>query len=200
MTSVERPPLRDAQREATRDRIVTAVAELVTEGHPAAISVPAVSRRSGVSVATIYRYFPTKEALLDAAATIEVAQALESIVNEEMRADDSREALRRSYRKFSEHVPLLRNQLATPVGRELRKTRRAGKRAHVEHLGASFGARADGPGGPRFMALGEALMSSAVFLEFHDQVGLDADTAAEYLAWAMRALAEATAREQQEQA
>ena len=32
------------------------------------IAVPDVARRSGVSLATIYRYFPTKDALLDAAA------------------------------------------------------------------------------------------------------------------------------------
>src|SRR6186713_1929990 len=62
--------LRDAHKQATRTRIVRAVAELVTEAHPAAVSVPAVAKRAGVGVATVYRYFPTKEALLDASAMV----------------------------------------------------------------------------------------------------------------------------------
>ena len=60
--------LRDAHKNATRSRIVRAVADLVAEAHPASISVPAVAKRAGVGVATVYRYFPTKEALLDASA------------------------------------------------------------------------------------------------------------------------------------
>ena len=47
-----------------------AVAELVADAHPASISVPAVAARAGVGVATVYRYFPTKEALLDASALV----------------------------------------------------------------------------------------------------------------------------------
>src|ERR687885_2316849 len=62
------PTLREEHRAATRQRILRAVTQLLAEHHPAALSVPAVAARSGVSVPTIYRYFPTKEALLDAAA------------------------------------------------------------------------------------------------------------------------------------
>ena len=51
-----------------------AVSDLVANDHPAAISVPAVAERAGVGVATVYRYFPTKEALLDAAALGAVSQ------------------------------------------------------------------------------------------------------------------------------
>src|SRR5919202_2146998 len=64
-----RPPsLRQEHRAATRRRILRAVIDLLAEHHPAALSMPAVAARSAVSIPTIYRYFPTKEALLDAAA------------------------------------------------------------------------------------------------------------------------------------
>ena len=42
--------------------------DLVGDGRADDLVVPDVGRRSGVSLATIYRYFPTKDALLDAAA------------------------------------------------------------------------------------------------------------------------------------
>jgi AcrR family transcriptional regulator len=61
---------RDDSSQETRQRIVDAVAALVTEEHPATISVPAVARRAGVSVATVYRYFPNKGQLLDAATEV----------------------------------------------------------------------------------------------------------------------------------
>ena len=53
------PTLREAHRADTRERIVHALGEQLTEEHPAALSVPAVARRAGVSVATVYRYFPS---------------------------------------------------------------------------------------------------------------------------------------------
>src|SRR5688572_15775264 len=113
--------LRTAQRAATRDRIVRAVGELGAEGHPAAISVPAVAKRSGVSLATIYRYFPTKEALLDAATTIGLAQTMRNIAYDASDASEYPAIVRRAFHEFAQHVPLIRNQVASSIGRDLRQ-------------------------------------------------------------------------------
>jgi len=59
---------RDEQALRTRERILDSVVSLLAEAHPAALSIPEVSRHSGVSIATIYRHFGTKEQLLDATA------------------------------------------------------------------------------------------------------------------------------------
>ena len=66
----EQPSLRASQAAATRRRIVDGLLAVLAEDHPATLSVPAVARRAGVSVATVYRYFPTKEALLDAGSEV----------------------------------------------------------------------------------------------------------------------------------
>lgn len=58
-------PLRQEQAEATRDRIMQATVDLVLAEHPATISMPEVARRAGVSVRSVYHYYPTKDALLD---------------------------------------------------------------------------------------------------------------------------------------
>src|SRR5688572_12799967 len=112
--------VRDDQREATRTRIVRAVSDLVAHDHPAAISVPAVAERAGVGVATVYRYFPTKEALLDAAASgvvSEVAGRLPSSFAE------VGPALKQTWAELADQLPLVRGQFASPVGRELHRRR-----------------------------------------------------------------------------
>lgn len=58
-------PLRDRQREETRRLIVEAVAALLAEGQIQTFSVQDVADRAGVSYASVYRHFPTREALLE---------------------------------------------------------------------------------------------------------------------------------------
>src|SRR4051812_19611536 len=56
---------RDNQKAATRSEIVSAAARLLSEPPPD-VQIPEVARAASVSAATVYRYFPTKDALLDA--------------------------------------------------------------------------------------------------------------------------------------
>jgi len=58
-------PLRRGQYEATRLRIVESVARVLARG-VTALSVPAVADEAGVSVATVYRHFKSKEELIAA--------------------------------------------------------------------------------------------------------------------------------------
>ena len=60
-TSLPRPLRRDAQRN--RDRIVAAAAAAFAD-QGAAAQMDDVARRAGVGVGTLYRHFPTKEALM----------------------------------------------------------------------------------------------------------------------------------------
>jgi AcrR family transcriptional regulator len=59
--------LREQHALATRERILGAVADLLEQGDLDELTVPAVSDASGVSLRTIYRYYPTREELLEAA-------------------------------------------------------------------------------------------------------------------------------------
>src|SRR5436309_9524426 len=59
--------LRAQQAEVTRERIVGAVADLLERGRLEELTVPAVAEASGVSLRTIYRYYTTREELLEAA-------------------------------------------------------------------------------------------------------------------------------------
>ena len=58
-------PLREQQAADTRDRILGGLAQTMADGI-SEVSMPAVADAAGVSVATVYRHFPTKRALFEA--------------------------------------------------------------------------------------------------------------------------------------
>lgn len=64
-----RKPRADSLRN--RDRLVEAATEVFTLGGPQA-SLEAVARRAGVGIGTLYRHFPTREALFEAVYRHEV--------------------------------------------------------------------------------------------------------------------------------
>ncbi|MCE7005442.1 TetR/AcrR family transcriptional regulator [Kibdelosporangium philippinense] len=63
MTETERPLRADARRNRAR---VLEVAQQVFETEGLAVPVDEVAKRAGVGIGTVYRHFPTKEALLEA--------------------------------------------------------------------------------------------------------------------------------------
>ena len=67
MATTNETSLRRRHSELTRDLILRTVAELLEEGDAAELAVPEVARRSGVSLRTVYRYFPSREQLIAAA-------------------------------------------------------------------------------------------------------------------------------------
>jgi AcrR family transcriptional regulator len=91
MTQVAGRPLRaDARRN--RERVLTAAREVFAE-HGREAQMDDVARRAEVGVGTVYRHFPTKEALIDAL----VAEAFERLLvvakEQAQRDDDAWDAL-----------------------------------------------------------------------------------------------------------
>lgn len=193
MMLAERESLREVQRRATRDRIVRAVAELVADAHPAAISVPAVAARAGVGVATVYRYFPNKEALLDASMLVMGPDASITSISEMPRTfEELRKLLPAAFADIATHLPLARNQLASPLGRDLRRRRWEAKKELVDAALAGSGIDPISEPGQRLAAIIDVLTSSTALLELHDKAGIEVDQAAEHVLWALRVLESAT--------
>src|SRR5688572_27376997 len=60
-------PLREEQAEQTRVKLLETLTELLADdAHGDDVTVALVAERAKVSVRTAYRYFPTKDAMLDA--------------------------------------------------------------------------------------------------------------------------------------
>jgi AcrR family transcriptional regulator len=99
-TKTTRRPRTDAIRN--RERVLEAAKAVFSAGGPEA-SLEAVARHAGVGIGTLYRHFPTREALFEAVYRREVEQLAE--LAEELKADVSpTEALRHWLRANVEFV------------------------------------------------------------------------------------------------
>ena len=96
----QRKPRADAVRN--RERVLEAAKAVFSQGGPEA-SLEAVARRAGVGIGTLYRHFPTREALYEAVYRREVEQLVDLAQN--LKAEPAPvEALRRWMRSNVEFI------------------------------------------------------------------------------------------------
>ena len=187
--------LRAQQAEVTRDRILAAMAELITADHPTEISMDAVANAAGVAQRTVFRHFPNREALLGGFA---------AWVDERLtaRADPGRPttpgALARAARiffpSFDEHGALFRAVRAMRLNRELAEHRRAARTAYVTTAVEPLVRDLDEADARRVQAIMHLLTSSDAFFSMQDNYGLDGAEAAEAVVWAVDVLADRVKR------
>jgi AcrR family transcriptional regulator len=187
--------LREEQRALTRQKVLAAVLELVAEGSLDELSVPAVAQRSGVSVATIYRYFPTRDELLVAAAAEPSRQALAQPPAPRLDDDDLATFQRAMWHDFASNLPLLRHQIASTAGREMRTARLDRSRSALAGYIERQGIDPQSDAGQRLISLLLLINGSLALIELHDRQGLDVDEALDRSLWALRALIDATRKE-----
>lgn len=178
--------IRERNRQATRDALVGAAAELLVEGDAAALSVPAVSERSGVSVRTIYRYFPTKADLVEAVGLIDdpaiTAGPLPSVDGTDLHAWLNR--------GWSDDVqtPMLRAQLRTAAGVEVRRERRRRHRAFAYAVLDRWEIQAEGETREALADLLLLLTGGAARFEMTDVLEAPVQRATAAAAWAVEAV------------
>src|SRR6185369_7472982 len=63
---VYKSPLRDERATQTRTRILEGLVQVMARNGIAELSIPLVAKQAGVSIPSVYRYFPTKKALIAA--------------------------------------------------------------------------------------------------------------------------------------
>jgi len=86
MTAVDHPPLRaDAARNV--ERILRAARDVYAECGPD-VSIGTIARRAGIGERTIYRRFPIKADLVQAALEHSIAEDLTPVIDCARRADD----------------------------------------------------------------------------------------------------------------
>lgn len=182
--------LRDEQRALTRQKVLDAVLELVSEGALDVMSVPAVAHRSGVSVATIYRHFSTKDDLI-AAAAAEPARRATSRAEIDPDGDEFIQHLSAMWREFNGNVGLLRHQLVSQAGRDMRKIRLERSRDLLARYIEARHIDPESEVGQRLISMILLISGSQALLELHDHQGLDIETAIESAVWGVEALIDA---------
>jgi AcrR family transcriptional regulator len=176
-------PLREEQSERTRAAILDALGEQLTEEGLEDFSMPKVARRANVAVRTIYRYFPTREALLDALSEwldqrvggFKYPETLEDLFG----------MIDGLFRGFDANAPLIRSQLSSAKGRALR-ARAAQRRARgVQRMLQPLTAGLDPADARRAGAIVHALFSAGTLFHLTEVWGFDAGAAAEASRWAI---------------
>jgi AcrR family transcriptional regulator len=174
-----------AQAEATRRRILDATISVIGEDL-AALSIPAVARRAGVSVPTVYRYFPDKEALVDAAAD-HVRDGIGVPAEQPSPADleDYLDLHREVFRRLSGADPATVGAVVATFGRGAGAIDLEGRR---EWLAPAFaGILDDWTEADRrnFLSIA-SILTSSVGATALAQFGLRGDDAADLFAWTIR--------------
>src|SRR6187200_3032443 len=176
-------PLRDRQTAETRTVILEALGAELAAGAIDDFSVARLAQRAGVSERTVYRHFPTREALLD---------GLSEWYNERVAdfpADVTAEAIAPTiaqiFADFDTHESLARAVLASPGGREMRDRARAARLARLDHALAPVLDRADPERAAGARALIFALCSAHTWQSMRDEGGLDGATAGRAVAHAI---------------
>lgn len=116
--------LREQHAELTRERILAAVADLLEQG-VGELTMPGVADASGVSLRTLYRYFPTRDALFEAAARWIGDELLQHPYPETL--DEIADLFRVGCRDFDERPQLVRAMALSQLGKDVRGYRRRGR-------------------------------------------------------------------------
>ncbi len=181
------PTLREQHAEATRARILSAVAELVEAGEPEDVTMASVAARSGVSLRTVYRYYPTRELLLEAAGRWIGEEVLRHRVYPQS-LDDVADVIEAGTREFGERPGLVRALAVSQLGRDVRGYRRR------ERLDAIREALRTEVGGlpedelRRAEAILAYLHNILAYTTLRDESSLDDDEIGKAIGWAIRTL------------
>jgi AcrR family transcriptional regulator len=180
-------PLRAEQMEATRRRILQAMADVLADEAVDDVTVPLVAMRARVSVRTVYRHFPTKEALFDAFGEW-AEENLQLVVHS---YPDTlagvREMAPALYRMYDEREPLIR-ALLSKRGQEIRARTRRRRLQTFEKAMRELTEGLEPVERRPALAAVYLLVSAPAWQAMRDQWDLQGDEAGKAAAWAVRVL------------
>jgi len=178
--------LRERQMEQTRELIFQALTEQLAEEGIKDFNIPRLSRRAGVSVRTIYRYFPSKDALLDA-LDVWMDDHVVQIPPPRTTGELARYP-EQLFAAFDENASLMLAQFATPPGREIRARGRRRRLRGYAQLLAEVTANLDAAEATGARAVISYLVSAAAWKSMREEFGLAGEESGAAVAWAIRTL------------
>jgi AcrR family transcriptional regulator len=178
--------LREQHALATRERILGAVADLLERGDADELTVPAVAEASGVSLRTIYRYYPTRDELLEAAGRWIGDELLKHPYPRTL--DDVAALYQAGARDFDERPGLVRALALSQLGQHVRGYRRRERlesiggalRSELTELSASELAQAE--------AVLAYLHNVLAYTTLREESGLSGEEIGDAIGWAIRTL------------
>jgi AcrR family transcriptional regulator len=179
------PSTRTAKKNEARNRILDSFIELMTEG-AADLSHDAVAERAGVGRRTVYRYFPDRAALMDA-ALLRVRELAGVRVTYPTSAEELLETLEPIYAGFDTIAPTITMLRTTPQGRQLRLAQN-GQRVRSYTAALADAVRELPPEDRKLATAMLQVLHTTPWLEMRDHWGLNGRQIARATGWAVRTL------------
>jgi len=180
--------LRRRQQENTRNRIMEAVAAVISEGRILSFSMKDVADRAGVSYGSVYRHFPTREVLLEGLYETAAEIVGQGISLTSLSLDEISAVARKTVATFEENATIVQAfTMALAAGNIQPRSRRQRDQKYQQmvvesapHLAPEVARQA--------AAIICHLHSSLTWATLRQRFGLSAEATADALTWVLQAL------------
>lgn len=180
--------LRQSQAEATREKILEAMAAIYEEeGRIEAATARAVAGRAGVREITVYRHFPNREILLQSlwtwlnrkhGVTVGMPETADEIVSK----------MGPLFQTFEDAPAHVLAAIRTPEGLKIRESLNADRSASFMAALRGVAPDLEAAEQAKAAAVLQLLYSAYAWVSMREQWGLSGETAAEASAWAAETL------------
>jgi AcrR family transcriptional regulator len=179
------PSLRERRRQETAELITDAVLTLMAEAGIDGLTMEAVAERVGVSLRTVYRYFPDRASLLAAA----LARHNESVPFESPTSPDQIGATYGEvFARFDDAPAIVQAVLAARVAGSVRWDARSQRIRDIEEALASACDRLPPEEAAQATAVIVYLANALAWLSLRDESGLDGHQSGAAITWAIDTL------------
>jgi AcrR family transcriptional regulator len=178
--------LRDQHAAATRERILGAVADLLERGDAEELTVPGVADASGVSLRTIYRYYPTREDLMEAAGRWIGDELLKHPYPHDL--DEVADLFESGSPDFDERPGLVRAMALSQLGQRVRGYRRRERLEAIEQALRYEFPDLDENELRRVAAVFSYLHNILAYTTLREENGLSGEEIGAAIGWAIRTL------------
>jgi len=187
--------LRERQAAVIREAILDALAARLDHDDPDDVAMPQVASDAGISLRTLYRYFPTREAMFDAVGDYVVARL--GLPPQIEGADNISRVFLESARRGAQSPQLVRAMLWTRLGRRARSPHRRRRVEAITTALAEVTSHLPPDEARRREGAIVYLASLPAWITVSEECGLSAEDARLGIAWAIETLVAALREENQ---
>ncbi len=178
--------VRATQKEHTRQRILDALVTKLAQGTFDSLSMEQIAEAAEVGPATLYRYFPNREALLDG-----LSGYFNQVMGENPHPSTPDEMLRvieRNFPAFDQNPALVKAFFISQLGRSARSRGRARRIKAISQALAEVTSNLAEPRRTEVVALIAYLDSLQTWLTMTEEFGLSGTQVGEVVVWAIKTL------------
>lgn len=185
------PSLRQRQKDMTRDLVLQALASILEEGEMLSFTMQQVADRAGISLRSLYRYFPTRETLVEAMydwVDLHLQMPDPTIVPSTI--DELPAMAEKAANLFNKQPRLVRAGVIALLTMKLQPKGREKRNKALEKLANQVTLALPRAESRRAFAVFRHLFGAQAWLSMRDQAGLDGEEAGKAVAWALQTLIE----------